>query len=797
MGNRFGTVVTTWLCALLLASSPAIAGTSLSANVNHPVNIINSGVGDMISANFIVGSSVGDSFSMPESSSANFTNKPGFQPSARLVSQSPSITSAGSAAFTVNTPGSFTVTTSGTPAALLSLAGTFPAGITFVPATGTLAGTPALGSAGTYQLLLTAANGSLPNATQSFTLTVGKANQTISFATLAARSFSANAVPLAATSSAGLGVLFTSTTPAICTVVGTNVSLVSIGTCTIAANQTGNVDYNAAAAVQQSFTITIGSQAVSFAPASLVTLGGSPITVTLNASSSSGLNVFTYATSSAANVCTVSGNQLTLVGAGNCALTATQPGNANIGPASASAVVTVSVAAVIPNATVTLTSPTPTIVYGNAVNLVATVTGNAPTGSVTFSVNTNAGVVPLPGCTAIPLAAGIARCIAPAVFQNQSQRLYQAAYSGDANNGGATGFYSQAVAFSGAVLTVTANPLPPVVIGRTATLTALVKMSNPAGSVTFFDNGVAIPGCNQTPVTVLTDAVDAAVVTCTVTAATSPNGIKSYMASYFYPPNHPSGKVFEQASFDMRVIAQVVPDYTDMWWGGFAERGWGLSINQHGGIQFNVIYTYDNAGKSLWYVMPGGSFNAAGTVFTGPLYLPRGAPFSAYDTSKFVIGATVGTATITFTSATTGTLAYTINGVTATKPIERYTYAPETTRSNLRVLDLWWATVAEDGWGLNIAQQGRSLFPVWYTYDENGRATFFTAQGGSWNGTVWTGTLYAHTSSPWLGVPYNPALATATSVGSVSLDFDNASSATMTYTVNGITQVKRIERLAY
>ena len=34
-------------------------------------------------------------------------------------------------------------------------------------------------------------------------------------------------------------------------------------------------------------------------------------------------------------------------------------------------------------------------------------------------------------------------------------------------------------------------------------------------------------------------------------------------------------------------------------------------------------------------------------------------------------------------------------------------------------------------------------------------------------------------------------------VGSVSLDFDDASSATMTYTVNGITQVKRIERLAY
>jgi hypothetical protein len=121
----------------------------------------------------------------------------------------------------------------------------------------------------------------------------------------------------------------------------------------------------------------------------------------------------------------------------------------------------------------------------------------------------------------------------------------------------------------------------------------------------------------------------------------------------------------------------------------------------------------------------------------------------------------------------------------------------ETSRSNLRVLDLWWASIAEDGWGLNIAQQGRTLFPVWYTYDANGKATFFTAQGGTWNGTVWSATLFSHASSAWLGVPYNPALATATPVGSVSLDFDDASSATMTYTVNGITQVKRIERLAY
>ena len=41
--------------------------------------------------------------------------------------------------------------------------------------TATLAGTPAAGTGGTYPLIITAANGVGPNATQNFTLTVNAA----------------------------------------------------------------------------------------------------------------------------------------------------------------------------------------------------------------------------------------------------------------------------------------------------------------------------------------------------------------------------------------------------------------------------------------------------------------------------------------------------------------------------------------------------------------------------------------------------------------------------------------------
>lgn len=92
----------------------------------------------------------------------------------QVVNQAPSITSAANATFTAGTAGSFTVTTTGFPAATLSQTGTLPTGVTFTPnanGTATLASTAAT-PAGSYPLTIKAANGVTPDATQTFTLTV-------------------------------------------------------------------------------------------------------------------------------------------------------------------------------------------------------------------------------------------------------------------------------------------------------------------------------------------------------------------------------------------------------------------------------------------------------------------------------------------------------------------------------------------------------------------------------------------------------------------------------------------------
>jgi hypothetical protein len=94
------------------------------------------------------------------------------------VNQPPAITTGASVTFTVGAAASFTVSTTGFPAATISETGTLPSGVTLTNngnGTATLGGTAGPNTGGTYPLTITAANGTLPNATQSFTLTVDQA----------------------------------------------------------------------------------------------------------------------------------------------------------------------------------------------------------------------------------------------------------------------------------------------------------------------------------------------------------------------------------------------------------------------------------------------------------------------------------------------------------------------------------------------------------------------------------------------------------------------------------------------
>ena len=92
------------------------------------------------------------------------------------VNQACQITSLAGTTFTVGQAGTFTVTTTGVPATCsLTETGPLPPWLTLTDngdGTATLAGTPPTGSGGTYPFTITATNGAIPAATQTFTLTV-------------------------------------------------------------------------------------------------------------------------------------------------------------------------------------------------------------------------------------------------------------------------------------------------------------------------------------------------------------------------------------------------------------------------------------------------------------------------------------------------------------------------------------------------------------------------------------------------------------------------------------------------
>ncbi|MBV5344989.1 MAG: putative Ig domain-containing protein, partial [Rhodoferax sp.] len=97
------------------------------------------------------------------------------------INQAPVITSAAATTFNVGAAGSFTVTRTGFPAANIAMTGALPGGVTFNPATRVLAGTPNVGTVGTYPLVFTASNGVTPDYVQNFVLTVGLGGNVITF----------------------------------------------------------------------------------------------------------------------------------------------------------------------------------------------------------------------------------------------------------------------------------------------------------------------------------------------------------------------------------------------------------------------------------------------------------------------------------------------------------------------------------------------------------------------------------------------------------------------------------------
>ena len=200
--------------------------------------------------------------------------------------------------------------------------------------------------------------------------------QTITFASPGTQTLGVAVPALSSTASSGLAVTITSSTPVVCSVKSNTLTLVAAGTCTLTANQSGNASFNAATPVVHSFSVAAASGAILTKQTITFTSPGAQkvgTPATLSASTDSSLTV-TFA-STTPSVCSVAGNTLTILAAGDCTITADQAGN---GTFAAAATVT---------RTVTVTNPAAVTSASNGKALYASNNCGACHGAVPATLN--------------------------------------------------------------------------------------------------------------------------------------------------------------------------------------------------------------------------------------------------------------------------------------------------------------------------------------------------------------------------------------------------------------------------
>lgn len=160
------------------------------------------------------------------------------------------------------------------------------------------------------------------------TLVVVKANQTITFEELPTKTYGDGVFFLSASTTSSLSISYSSSNPSVASIVGTGVVINGAGECTITASQAGNSNYNAAQSVMQVLIVNRATQLINFGELSTKTYGDAPFSLSANATSGLAISY-----SSNSPIVSITGNQVTILGAGEVQITASQPGNTNYLPA--------------------------------------------------------------------------------------------------------------------------------------------------------------------------------------------------------------------------------------------------------------------------------------------------------------------------------------------------------------------------------------------------------------------------------------------------------------------------------
>ena len=117
-------------------------------------------------------------------------------------------------------------------------------------------------------------------------------------------------------------------------------------------------------------------------------------------------------------------------------------------------------------------------------------------------------------------------------------------------------------------------------------------------------------------------------------------------------------------------------DMTDLWWNS-GEGGWGVNVNHQDDTLFLTFFVYGPNRAPVWYTASNVKYvlsHPSAVTYTGELTQSSGPWFGGPYDERTVTSRTVGTVSFIVSTANAATLSYTVDGVTVTRTITRYTF---------------------------------------------------------------------------------------------------------------------------
>ena len=199
-------------------------------------------------------------------------------------------------------------------------------------------------------------------------------------------------------------------------------------------------------------------------------------------------------------------------------------------------------------------------------------------------------------------------------------------------------------------------------------------------------------------------------------------------------------------------VDQRSPFVQGNWWNP-DRSGSGMEIFNSGDQTMVLWYTYDTAGKAVWYTAQGATATLGKDAW--PLMQHRWANGKKADP------AIVGTLKLAFRNVQSADADFTINGTTG-----KWSIQPFVATSMIGDVDHSgsWYDPSNSGWGFTVIQQADVLGGALFTYDAGGNATWVAGFERGTNSIEY----YAYSGS-CPSCPYKPF--TVQSVGRLTFDF--------------------------